>query len=52
MFYIGKTTYCSGMKMFINELGRKCEIVNLDFANDTLPYTPAVDVRELISLQV
>lgn len=47
----GKTTYCHGMKMFIDELGRKCEIVNLDFANDTLPYTPAVDVRDLISLQ-
>lgn len=48
----GKTTYCSGMKMFITELGRKCEVVNLDFANDALPYTPAVDVRDLISLQV
>ena len=38
--------------MFIDELGRKCEIVNLDFANDTLPYTAAIDVRELVSLQV
>ena len=50
--FAGKTTYCSGMKMFITELGRKCEVVNLDFANDSLPYTPAVDVRDLISLQV
>ena len=40
------------MKMFIDELGRKCEIVNLDFANDTLPYIPAIDVRDLVSLQV
>lgn len=39
------------MKMFIDELGRKCDIVNLDFANDILPYTPSVDVRDLISLQ-
>ena len=50
--HTGKTTYCSGMKMFITELGRKCEVVNLDFANDTLPYKPAIDVRDLISLQV
>jgi hypothetical protein len=38
--------------MFVKELGRSCEIVNLDFANDILPYRPAVDVRDLISLQV
>jgi hypothetical protein len=40
------------MSMFVKELGRSCEIVNLDFANDVLPYRPAVDVRDLISLQV
>ena len=38
--------------MFIDELGRWCEIVNLDFANDILPYKAALDVRDLISLQV
>jgi hypothetical protein len=38
--------------MFVAELGRTCCIVNLDFANDTLPYQPSVDVRDLISLQV
>ena len=48
----GKTTYCHGMNMFVAELGRKCHIVNLDFANDILPYTPSVDVRDLVSLQV
>ena len=48
----GKTTYCMGMQMFIEAVGRNCKIVNLDFANDNLPYTPAIDVRELVSLEV
>ena len=47
----GKTTYCQGMSQFVNGLGRKCCIVNLDFANDGLPYECHVDVRELISLE-
>ena len=47
----GKTTYCHGMSMFLKELERKCDIVNLDFANDKLPYTPTIDVRDLISLE-
>lgn len=46
----GKTTYCHGMKIFIEALGRKCAIVNLDFANDHFPYDVAIDVRELVSL--
>ena len=41
-----------GMQMFIEAVGRNCKIVNLDFANDNLPYTPAIDVRELVSLEV
>ena len=48
----GKTTYCHGMKQFTAALGRRCEIINLDFANDILPYEVAVDVRELVSLEV
>lgn len=47
----GKTTYCHGMSQFANTLGRKCSIVNLDFANDVLPYACDVDVRDLISLE-
>jgi len=47
----GKTTYCMGMQMFIEAVGRNCQVVNLDFANDNLPYTAAVDVRELVSLE-
>jgi len=47
----GKTTYCHGMSQFIAGLGRKVSIVNLDFANDELPYRCDVDVRDLISLE-
>ena len=50
--FVGKTTYCRGMCEFMNELGRNCALVNLDFANDNTPYTADVDVRELISLEV
>jgi len=32
-------------------LGRKCAIINLDFANDHVPYKPAVDVRDLCTLE-
>lgn len=48
----GKTTYCHGMSLFARSLGRQCDIVNLDFANDILPYTPTIDVRDLISQEV
>ena len=47
----GKTTYCHGMSMFLNEINRKTAIVNLDFANDTLPYKATIDVRDLISIE-
>jgi len=47
----GKTTYCNGMSMFIEAIGRECAIVNLDFANDVLPYQATIDVRDLISLE-
>ena len=48
----GKTTYCMGMQMFAEAVGRNCKVVNMDFANDSLPYTAAIDVRELVSLEV
>jgi len=47
----GKTTYCRGMQMYLTSLGRRCAIVNLDFANDSVPYECSVDVRDLISLE-
>ena len=47
----GKTTYCNGMSQFLTALGRKVAIINLDPANDKLPYDCALDIRELISLE-
>ena len=39
------------MKQFLDELGRHCEVINLDFANDRVPYEVSVDVRDLIDLE-
>jgi hypothetical protein len=49
---IGKTTYCFGMQQITEQVDRKCAIINLDFANDQVPYTPAIDVRDFLTLQV
>ena len=46
----GKTTYCAGMAQFLRALGRKIAIVNLDPANDILPYECACDLREIITM--
>jgi len=47
----GKTTYCEGMRQYLTSAGRKVAVVNLDPANDMLPYPAALDVRQLISLE-
>ena len=47
----GKSTYCRAMKEFLTALGRKVVIVNLDPANEAVPYECALDVSELITLQ-
>ncbi|KAI3426388.1 hypothetical protein D9Q98_008759 [Chlorella vulgaris] len=48
----GKTTYCAGMQQFLTLAGRRVAVINLDPANDAvLPYTPAVDIGELVSLE-
>lgn len=47
----GKTTYCNGMAQFMQALGRKVVLVNLDPANDALPYNADVDVSELVCLE-
>ncbi len=47
----GKTTYCNGMQQYLRLLGRRVAVVNLDPANDVLPYECAVDVRDLVSLE-
>jgi len=47
----GKTTYCAGMAKLLELLGRRIVVVNLDPANDTLPYTAGVDIAKLIQLE-
>lgn len=46
----GKTTYCRAMQEFLTAMGRKVCVINLDPANDSLPYTSSVDLSELVSL--
>ncbi|KAK5640668.1 hypothetical protein RI129_011479 [Pyrocoelia pectoralis] len=46
-------TYCAEVQKFYkNKLNRKCEIINLDPANDNVDYKPAVDIMELVSISV
>ncbi|CAG0902599.1 unnamed protein product [Cyprideis torosa] len=47
----GKTTYCQAISSFLKELQRDVTIVNLDPANDILPYVASIDVSELIELE-
>lgn len=47
----GKTTYCNGMSHFLQLVGRKVAVVNLDPANDSLPYECAVNIEDLIKLE-
>ncbi|XP_010080476.1 PREDICTED: GPN-loop GTPase 2 isoform X2 [Pterocles gutturalis] len=46
----GKTTYCHGMQEFMSRIGRKVTVVNLDPANEAMPYQCSVDIAELITL--
>ncbi|EFA76852.1 GPN-loop GTPase 2 [Heterostelium album PN500] len=47
----GKTVFCNGMSQFMESLGRKVAIVNLDPANENIPYEAAIDIRELIDFE-
>lgn len=46
----GKSTYCKAMAEFMKTLGRKAAIINLDPANDALPYACNADISELITI--
>jgi GPN-loop GTPase len=39
------------MQQFLNAIGRKSSVVNLDPANDTTSYPCALDVRKLVTLE-
>ena len=47
----GKSTYCYGKHQLFTALNRPISIVNLDPANDNIPYPCAVDIASLITLQ-
>jgi GPN-loop GTPase len=47
----GKSTYAFGKLQLFTALSRPISIVNLDPANDLLPYPCAIDVGTLITLQ-
>ncbi|GAV03210.1 hypothetical protein RvY_13669 [Ramazzottius varieornatus] len=48
----GKTTYCHEIALLIQHVfNRKVVIVNLDPANECLPYSPGIDVQELVSVE-
>ena len=46
----GKTTYCRAMQEFLSAMGRKVSVINLDPANDSLPYKCAADISNLVAL--
>lgn len=47
----GKSTYCMAMNQFLNAIGRHSVVVNLDPANDRLPYHASLDIRDVITLE-
>lgn len=47
----GKTTYIAAAAEFLAKLDREVIIVNLDPANDTLPYNASIDINELVRLE-
>ncbi|EIN09091.1 cytoplasmic protein [Punctularia strigosozonata HHB-11173 SS5] len=47
----GKSTYCHGKHQLFTALERPIAVVNLDPANERIPYPCALDVADLITLQ-
>ncbi|KAL0066861.1 hypothetical protein AAF712_006056 [Marasmius tenuissimus] len=47
----GKSTYCYGKHQLFTALNRPISIVNLDPANDNIPYPCAIDISSLITLK-
>ncbi|XP_012276931.1 GPN-loop GTPase 2 [Orussus abietinus] len=44
----GKTTYCNAMYKFLEKVGRKVAVINIDPANENMGYKPTVDISHLI----
>ena len=47
----GKSTYCSVVQDFLKATGRSVSVINLDPANNCLPYKCDVNISELITLE-
>ncbi|RXK40999.1 ATP(GTP)-binding protein Fet5 [Tremella mesenterica] len=47
----GKSTFCTSLITHAQTLGRTVHLVNLDPAAERFDYDPAVDIRDLISLE-
>lgn len=47
----GKSTYCAGMREFLSSIGRKVSVVNLDPANESLPYKEDINITGLVRLE-
>ena len=47
----GKTTYCNAIAGYLRSINRPCMIINLDPANEKLPYKPDVDINDLVTLE-
>jgi GTPase SAR1 family protein len=47
----GKSTYCYGKHQLFNVLNRPISIVNLDPANENIPYPCDIDISSLITLK-
>ncbi|KAG8040599.1 hypothetical protein G9C98_002595 [Cotesia typhae] len=46
----GKTTYCNAMCNFLEKIGRKVAVINIDPANDNMEYKTTIDISDLIKL--
>lgn len=47
----GKTTYCKKMKDILQELDRPVSLINIDPANEFIPYTPDIDITSLVKTE-
>lgn len=47
----GKSTYCYGKHQLFTAVNRPIAVVNLDPANENIPYPCAIDISSLITLQ-
>uniref|UniRef100_A0AC34R602 GPN-loop GTPase 2 n=1 Tax=Panagrolaimus sp. JU765 TaxID=591449 RepID=A0AC34R602_9BILA len=47
----GKSTYCAGLVDMLTQMGRPLIVMNLDPANDVVPFKCHIDIKELITVE-